>query len=669
MLYYRIRGEVVNSTQVNAEDYKIRREEYKKIREKTVEFNKDTKDYFFIESIEETDIFAGAVIEDDKDIDNRFKRFFKVMDLDIEIIIIEEITFQEFCDSLDMAETNTYIRNIKTVLEKIGLKGFNPRYGYSFNKETIINVNSDSGIYEQADELPVRDSLIPELKRISDGKVKSKAEGHPVHYIIESDDDYTTRNAYMLLAKQLYRYGRIKSRRIVNINPLKDFRSTRCHLSLDDMYRVNVGGIMLVDLVCIINEGEITNSDRWDIERTCSSIKKFSDQVLTIVHFPKECTKLKDVLFEHLGSMSFIELKEEFVSSDEAKGILKRKAKEKHVRSDRILMNYIDESKTYLIKDLNETFDEWYREKLKRSVYPQYKNINMIKKTDAESKNKGKAYDTLNEMIGLVEAKKVINQALDFYKAKKLFESKGIRQNNPSMHMVFTGNPGTAKTTVARLFAEIMKDNKVLSEGNLVEVGRSDLVGQYVGWTAPTVKRKFQEAKGGVLFIDEAYSLVDDRDGLYGDEAINTIVQEMENHRNELVVIFAGYPDKMESFLQKNPGLRSRIAFHVPFIDYNVEELCEIAKSIAGQKGLYLADSAIEQLRNNFEVAINYTDFGNGRYVRNLLEKAAMAQASRLLKMDYNSISSKDIATICGEDIEPPIEEKKEKIRIGFCCE
>lgn len=165
-----------------------------------------------------------------------------------------------------------------------------------------------------------------------------------------------------------------------------------------------------------------------------------------------------------------------------------------------------------------------------------------------------------------------------------------MKVDRPAMHMVFTGNPGTAKTTVARLFARIMRENGLLSRGHLVEVGRGDLVGKYVGWTAQTVQKKFEQAEGGVLFIDEAYALVDDRSGSYGDEAINTIVQEMENHRDDMVVIFAGYPDRMEEFLQKNPGLRSRIAYHVPFADYSVEELCSIAALTARKKGLHLDD-------------------------------------------------------------------------------
>ena len=243
-----------------------------------------------------------------------------------------------------------------------------------------------------------------------------------------------------------------------------------------------------------------------------------------------------------------------------------------------------------------------------------------------------------------------------------------MKNDHPAMHMIFTGNPGTAKTTVARLFARIMKENNLLSKGNLIEVGRGDLVGKYVGWTAPTIQKKFKEAQGSVLFIDEAYSLVDDRDGSFGDEAINTIVQEMENHRNDVVVIFAGYPDKMESFLQKNPGLRSRIAYHVPFSDYDTESLCEIAKLIAKQKGLKFTKEAFEKLYGLFDAARTGSDFGNGRFVRNVIEKAKMAQATRLLTMDFDSVGSKDITTITSEDIELPKASTKPKTKqIGFC--
>ena len=269
-------------------------------------------------------------------------------------------------------------------------------------------------------------------------------------------------------------------------------------------------------------------------------------------------------------------------------------------------------------------------------------------------------------MIGLSDAKRVIRQALDHYKAQRLFADKGMRLDRPAMHMVFTGAPGTAKTSVARLFARIMKENGLLSKGRLIEVGRGDLVGRFVGWTAPIIQKKFKEAEGSVLFIDEAYSLLDDRSGSFGDEAINTIVQEMENHREDVVVIFAGYAEEMERFLARNPGLRSRIAFHVPFADYSVGELCGIAGLIAKKKGLRLETRAQEKLAEVFTIARSRTDFGNGRYARSVIEKARMAQASRLLAKGCDSVTGEDVTTLCAEDIELPPAAAADKRPIGF---
>ena len=279
----------------------------------------------------------------------------------------------------------------------------------------------------------------------------------------------------------------------------------------------------------------------------------------------------------------------------------------------------------------------------------------------------GTAKKELEEMIGLASVKEVIQKAIASFKLKKICMDKGITKGKASLHMVFTGNPGTAKTTVARLFAQIMKENGLLSRGGILEVGRADLVGKYVGHTAPLVKRAFKEALGGVLFIDEAYSLVDDRSGMYGDEAINTIVQEMENHRDDIVVIFAGYPDKMEEFINKNPGLRSRIAFHIPFEDYSSDELCKISALIAKEKGMELSQEAVKKLDTIFEIARQTNDFGNGRFARNVIEKARMAQANRLVNMDFELVTNSDIVTIKAEDIEVKQQEKKKMgIKIGF---
>jgi AAA+ superfamily predicted ATPase len=234
------------------------------------------------------------------------------------------------------------------------------------------------------------------------------------------------------------------------------------------------------------------------------------------------------------------------------------------------------------------------------------------------------------------------------------------------MHMVFSGSPGTAKTSAARLFAKIMKDNGVLSVGGLVEVGRGDLVGKYVGWTAKTVTNKFREAKGSVLFIDEAYSLVDDRSGSYGDEAINTIVQEMENRRDDIVVIFAGYTDKMEEFLQRNPGLRSRIAFHIPFPDYSVNELLEILELMAGKQSMTLDAGVREKVIPIVERARKEQDFGNGRYMRTLLDNARMKLAGRMLAHGSDNVTKKDLTRLTAADFEAPPTTRKTTMQIGF---
>jgi SpoVK/Ycf46/Vps4 family AAA+-type ATPase len=281
----------------------------------------------------------------------------------------------------------------------------------------------------------------------------------------------------------------------------------------------------------------------------------------------------------------------------------------------------------------------------------------------------GDAKRKLEQMIGLDSVKKVINKAVASFKFNKLCMERGISKDKASLHMVFTGNPGSAKTTVARLFAEILKDEKVLSSGTFVEAGRADLVGDHVGQTAPLVKKKFKEAQGGVLFIDEAYSLCDGYTNGFGDEAINTLVQEMENHRGDVIVIFAGYPEPMKEFLDRNPGMKSRIAFQVQFEDYTVDELVEITKLMVSDRNMTITENAIEKLRRNFEIVSKSNDYGNGRYVRNIIEEAGMNLAERLLKYDETDITDEMLTTIDEEDIpEIKYSDTFSKPRIGFAC-
>ena len=295
-------------------------------------------------------------------------------------------------------------------------------------------------------------------------------------------------------------------------------------------------------------------------------------------------------------------------------------------------------------------------------------DICMLEEGLKDERKAGTALKELEEMIGLSSVKSVMKKAIASFKLKKYCMERGIHKDKASLHMVFTGNPGTAKTTVARLFAEIMKDEKVLPTGKFIEVGRADLIGEHVGSTAPKVKKRFREAQGGVLFIDEAYSLCDGYKDGFGDEAINTIVQEMENHREDVIVIFAGYPAQMNEFLDRNPGLFSRIAFRVEFEDYSVDELCAITRLMLSRKDMTITDDAMNKLRSIYEAASKSSDYGNGRFVRKIIEEAEMNVAQRISAMNEVEITTELITTIEECDVpETNTTKGTDKKPIGFC--
>ncbi len=294
-------------------------------------------------------------------------------------------------------------------------------------------------------------------------------------------------------------------------------------------------------------------------------------------------------------------------------------------------------------------------------------DIEMLDEGLKDERQPGTAKRELGQMIGLSSVKKVISKAIANCSYNKICSENGIAKNKASLHMVFTGNPGTAKTTVARLFAEILKDEKVLATGKFVEAGRADLVGDHVGATAPLVRKKFKEAQGGVLFIDEAYSLCDSYENGFGDEAINTLVQEMENHREDVIVVFAGYPEPMKEFLDRNPGMLSRIAFQIEFEDYSMEELCDITRLMISQNNMTITAAAMKKLKHNYSEARKNSDYGNGRYVRKILEETKMNLAERIMHLNKSDLSAEMLTTIQEEDIPENVSAgKSQKHTLGF---
>jgi len=257
-----------------------------------------------------------------------------------------------------------------------------------------------------------------------------------------------------------------------------------------------------------------------------------------------------------------------------------------------------------------------------------------IPQNESSVEDEENAEKKLSELIGLEEVKVVLNQQLAYNQVSALRQAHGFSNEILNRHLVFSGNPGTGKTIVARLYTKILYNNKIIQENKLVEVGRADLIGEYVGQTAPKVKRAFDEAKGGVLFIDEAYSLIPSSERDFGHEAISAIIQEMENRRDEVLVIFAGYEELMAKFIETNPGLSSRISREIKFLDYTIDQLIAILELMINKRYYRLTDDCKTVLAQHFSEVVNCRNFGNARYVRKLVDEIVFSQAQRVIEGD-----------------------------------
>ena len=256
------------------------------------------------------------------------------------------------------------------------------------------------------------------------------------------------------------------------------------------------------------------------------------------------------------------------------------------------------------------------------------------------------------ELVGLEPVKSRIREIGDLLLVDRLRRRFGIESSRPTLHMSFTGSPGTGKTTVALRMAELLHRLGYLQKGHLVSVTRDDLVGQYIGHTAPKTKEVLKRAMGGVLFIDEAYYLYrqeNERD--YGQETIEILLQLMESQRENLVVILAGYKDRMDQFFQSNPGMGSRIAHHIHFPDYSLDELVQIGLLMLNEQRYEFSDDAEKAFRDYLERRMQQPRFANARSVRNALERARLRQAARIVANPTQKLSRADLMRIEADDI------------------
>jgi probable Rubsico expression protein CbbX len=256
------------------------------------------------------------------------------------------------------------------------------------------------------------------------------------------------------------------------------------------------------------------------------------------------------------------------------------------------------------------------------------------------------------ELVGLAPVKARIREIAALLLIDKLRKNLGISAGNPGLHMSFTGSPGTGKTTVGLKMADILYQLGYIKKGHLLTVTRDDLVGQYIGHTAPKTKEVLKKAMGGVLFIDEAYYLYKpDNERDYGQEAIEILLQVMENQRDELVVVLAGYKEPMDKFFESNPGLSSRIANHIDFPDYTVDELLKISKIMLDEQQYQLTPDAEVALAKYIELRKEKPLFANARSIKNALDRARMRQANRIFDSRGQVLTKKELVNLEAEDI------------------
>lgn len=603
---------------------------------------------------------------DCKEIEKAAVSLLEEIDIPVTTVSSKEITVFRLQEYLRTASRNGYIGDDDQEMERMNIEDMKRFQGSNRLQQTICDIfSSESAALKATESLICFPEIKDEIGRILSSNPSVESTVHPVHYVIMSDDKEQIKRVRNLLLGSLILKKRLKSRRVSSIgNSLFDYAGAE---TVEHVFRDQRGAAVIIHPDRVSFSGGAIDSGFQTLRSFCSYVKKYHKTTLCFFELDGTDDKMLERIMLELPTIRFVVLRERAMTKEYARRYLHGLAAEDKIENDSNLMETLPkEGSMFFPSELKKIYDKWLDRHICEEVYPEYKTL-CLNEDAVEKQIEGDAYSRLTEMVGLAEAKKVLKNAVDFHKAQKCYLEFGLKPKDTSKHMVFTGNPGSAKTTVARLFAEILKDNGVLKDGKFIEAGRHNIVDMYLGGTAPRVHRLFESARGGVLFIDEAYSLVDGDRGRYGDEAINAIVQEMENNRESVIVIFAGYPDKMKAFLDNNPGLRSRIAFHVNFDDYSTDELYQILQLFAKSQKMELASDVEAKVRGLFDEARTHADFGNGRFVRNVFEQAQMRQSGRIVSMKTSDLTRSMVTTLIADDFEIPREyAAKKQATIGF---
>ena len=604
-------------------------------------------------------------------------------------IQLQEVTMQDVIGFLNQADYNSFMSCISEPIEDF-IKGSFTGYRATFRPDSNFrDTIPEASRFSCRDIRQLSKKFFPdplfceEIDRIYSAKNPKQYYGIPVHYDFCFSNGKLGKDLIRLLFQALYNNNRLLGQRITYISLLlMDLDEESVWKRLDKLCELSQGTIIVFDLtdkeealknqIRPLNGSAATRDlDRESAEKLFRLMEKYQRNTQFVLLEAPQQDMFHKALEAADVNLPMLRFTEQIGDHANALDYLRFLLDECSIRNfaPTDWQSLLTPQESYTAEDVQTDFNFWYSRALQENVYTAYRGCC---EQSSKPKSKTDSYAKLQSMVGLTGIKHVIDRILSDFRIRKLRLDAGLKCDSKSLHMLFTGNPGSAKTTCARLLAGIMKDRDLLQTGEFVECGRSDLVGQYVGWTAKIVKDKFRKARGGVLFIDEAYAL--NSDDHFGPEAINTIVQEMENHRDDVIVIFAGYPEPMEDFLKANEGLRSRIAFHLNFPDYNADEMTKIFAMMLKEQGYTCSSGFLEKARSLFSEAVKHTEFGNGRFARNLLEQTVMKQSARLIRLNEESddparpLHRKDLITLEADDlaVESVTNYRVEKVQIGF---
>lgn len=504
--------------------------------------------------------------------------------------------------------------------------------------------------FKKVDELHLEDTSKLVLKKMIDytRKYDEKIVKHyiPFNMRIYSQDDEILYSIINLIIDSFTYFNYMKNEEAVE----RSFFVVEEGNHITDLYNNFNSLVVFKDVDGLLNKDTITRNKLLNIWEDVICDYSSIDGITTIIVdknkekidelFSNNST-LKDKIFDFELSTTSFNIQEIY------QDILKILKKDYIVTGEFEvkLLDYITDT----FKTSNLTPSEYENSLIEKILFNQTENIIEANSIPTYEKNKtiDEIFEDLNSLIGLDNIKESLKELVSFMQFKnKTKDSLNIKNTN--LHMVFLGNPGTGKTTVARMVAGILYNLKYIKQNKLIEVSAKDLIGQYVGQTAPKTMSVVEKALGGVLFIDEAYSLASSSSGnSFNEECVSTLIQAMENYRNDFVVIFAGYKKEMDAFLKSNSGIISRIGYTLDFKDYTIDELVLILKSMFKKSGFLVEKNAIIKAKKIIEDFAQTENFGNARFVRNLYEKTIIKHA----KNTKNTTSKKALKTITTEDL------------------